>query len=112
MPTAVFQKTFPPRAAEPFSAYGAARKWLLARGYALAAMQGDAPTLVFHGPRVVGKYRTLTEREKALAVGAVEGDFRTGPVTVTLKDAEAIAALEAELAGTVQVVIPSSHPAL
>lgn len=102
----VYQEQFSGRG-DDFSAYGDARHWLILRGYAVAAIEIGEKSLVFHGPRIVGKYSTLSEAQKCQAVGCIKGNFRSGPVFVVLTGADAVAALDAYLQGLVKFFVAS-----
>ena len=82
---AVFTKFF----TEPgtFQALYAAEKWLDENGYSYSYGPGSAmrPTSVLKGDFIIAKWKNLTRKEIAQLDGKIDGKFREGPVTVTLK---------------------------
>lgn len=73
---------------DDFSAYHAAEKWVREQGWSCGSMQRGAPTLIFYGDCDVAKYRNISPDERRSAIGKIEGvdgRFRGGPVTVTVK---------------------------
>ena len=82
-----------------FEAFNAATRFLEARGFSVGSVQAGSPTGVVFGRRLVAKWKNIPLNQHALLHGAIQGDTRNGPVTVTIKPtapADAIAAFLAE----------------
>ena len=73
-----------------FAAVRAAESWLSERGYSWGAMQQGAPSAIYKGRHLIGKWRNLSPGDRANADGQMTGDMRNGPVTITLKDGVAL----------------------
>jgi len=84
----MFQKTF--EAPGTFDAWHAARHWLEERGYSCSHTSAMHPVAVLKGDWQIAKWKNLTRKEIAALDGKVDGNFRDGPVTVTLKVAPAV----------------------
>ena len=100
---AAFTKTF----TEPgtFQALYAAEKWLDENGYSYGPGSAMHPTPVLKGDFMIAKWKNLTRKEIAQLDGKIDGNFREGPVTVTLKaEPQAMPLSSTSLA-------PSSRPA-
>ncbi|MDY7565825.1 hypothetical protein QN400_10690 [Pseudomonas sp. RTC3] len=79
----MFRKTF--EAPGTFDAWKAARKWLEENGYSCSDTSAMHPVAVLKGDWLIAKWKNLTKKEIAQLDGMVDGNFRDGPVTVTLK---------------------------
>lgn len=69
---------------ETFSAYNKAEQWCRDNGYSVAPMCCPLPTGLVKGDVYIAKYRNLTARERRELHGTITGNFREGPVVVTL----------------------------
>jgi len=101
---AAFTKTF----TEPgtFQALYAAQKWLDENGYSYGPGSAMHPMPVLKGDFIIAKWKNLTRKEIVQLDGKIDGSFREGPVTVTLKaEPQAIPLSSTSLA-------PSSRPAI
>ncbi|HEX8595365.1 MAG TPA: hypothetical protein VF682_19150 [Pseudomonas sp.] len=80
---AAFTKTF----TEPgtFQALYAAQRWLDENGYSYGPGSAMHPVPVLKGDFIIAKWKNLTRKEIAQLDGKIDGNFREGPVTVTLK---------------------------
>jgi len=78
-----FTKTF----SEPgtFKALCAAENWLTENGYSYGPGSAMDPVPVLKGDFIIAKWKNLTEKEVAQLDGKIDGNYRSGPVTVTLK---------------------------
>ncbi|WP_426113486.1 hypothetical protein [Pseudomonas sp. DSP3-2-2] len=78
----MFTKTF----TEPgtFQALYAAQKWLDENGYSYGPGSAMHPVPVLKGDFIIAKWKNLTRKEIAQLDGKIDGNFREGPVTVTL----------------------------
>lgn len=65
-----------------FCAFDAAVGWLESLGYSVGRMQRGAPCGIMFGDFDIAKWRNLSALERAELDGAVEGNFRDGPVYV------------------------------
>ena len=83
-----FTKTF----SEPgmFKALDAAEKWLTENGYSYGPGSAMDPVPVLQGDFITAKWKNLTIKEVAQLDGKIVGNYREGPVTVTLKAAPEI----------------------
>lgn len=71
----------------PFQAWYACQNWLSEHGYSYGATSCRAPGVgVLKGDYCIAKMHNLTKAEVQQLDGIVTGDFRNGPVTLTLKD--------------------------
>lgn len=69
----------------PFESWYACQRWLTERGYSFGSTCVMSPVGVLKGDYTIAKWRNLTPKERAELDGSVSGDFRNGPVTLTLK---------------------------
>ena len=70
-----------------FEALHAAEEWCREHGISVGQSSADGPTgLLFGDYSWIAKWRNLTHKERDELHGTMSGDFREGPVTVTLKD--------------------------
>ncbi len=89
-----------------FQAMYAAEAWCRKNGISVGQSSATGPSgLLFGKFDWIAKWRNLTLKERAELHGTMSGDFRQGPVVITLKD-EAIqvhrAGLDAECSTPVQ----------
>lgn len=68
-----------------FKALYAAEKWLTENGYSYGPGSAMHPVPVLKGDFIIAKWKNLTHKEIAQLDGKITGDFRDGPVRVTLK---------------------------
>ena len=80
-----FQKVFDQQGT--FEALHAAQCWLRENGYSFGATCACCPVGVLKGDYLIAKWRNLTRQERAELDGTLSGDFREGPLTLTLKSA-------------------------
>lgn len=80
-----FEKVFDQKGT--FEALHAAQRWLRERGYSYGSTCACYPVGVLHGDYLIAKWRNLTRQERAELDGALDGDFREGPLTLRLKRA-------------------------
>ena len=78
-----FEKVFDQKGT--FEALHAAQRWLRERGYSYGSTCACCPVGVLHGDYLIAKWRNLTRQERAELDGALDGDFREGPLTLRLK---------------------------
>ena len=65
----------------------AAEAWCRENGISVGQSSADGPSgLLFGDYDWIAKWRNLTAQERADLHGTMDGDFREGPVIVTLKD--------------------------
>jgi hypothetical protein len=65
----------------------AAEAWCQANGISVGQSSADGPSgLLFGDYDWIAKWRNLTPQERANLHGTMDGEFREGPVIVTLKD--------------------------
>ena len=70
-----------------FKAMYAAEAWCRENGISFGQSCGDGPTgLLFGKFDWIAKWRNLTKKERSDLHGTMSGDFREGPVLITLKD--------------------------
>ncbi len=71
-----------------FEALYAAEAWCKEHGLSYGQSCATGPTgLLFGKYDWIAKWRNLTQQERNELHGTMSGDFREGPVTITLKDA-------------------------
>ncbi|SFI35921.1 hypothetical protein [Albimonas pacifica] len=70
-----------------FAAYDQARDALRAAGFSIGHTQKGAPTGLLSGDVDIRKWRNLSAADRAALHGTIAGDFRNGPVRVTLLSA-------------------------
>ena len=68
----------------PFTALNAARRALQRAGFAIGHMQSGEPIGLLHGGFAIQKWRNLSPAHRAQLHGTLEGDFRHGPVRLSL----------------------------
>ncbi|MFJ3481746.1 hypothetical protein ACIPL1_00010 [Pseudomonas sp. NPDC090202] len=83
----MFTKTF--SEAGDFQALFSAQKWLDAHGYSYGSTCRGSPTGILKGEFFIAKWRNLSHQQIEELDGQMSGDNRNGPVTVTLKHAQA-----------------------
>ena len=76
---------FVTRRQELLTAFDNLRKWLDENGYSYGAGSVMHPVPVLKGDFIIAKWKNLTRKEIAQLDGKIDGNFREGPVTVTLK---------------------------
>jgi len=65
----------------------AAEAWCRENGISVGQSSADGPSgLLFGEYDWIAKWRNMTPKEQADLHGTMDGDFREGPVIVTLKD--------------------------
>lgn len=65
----------------------AAEAWCREQGISVGQSSADGPSgLLFGDYDWIAKWRNLTKQERADLHGTMDGDFREGPVIITLKD--------------------------
>jgi len=70
-----------------FQAMYAAKAWCSANGISVGQSCATGPSgLLFGNFDWIAKWRNLTPKERADLHGTMSGDFREGPVVITLKD--------------------------
>lgn len=72
-----------------FEALDKARLWLKENGYSYGPLQADAPTGILFGSFEISKWRGMSKSEVAELDGTMNAPgrtYRTGPVTVVIKD--------------------------
>lgn len=70
-----------------FEAWEKCQQWLTVRGYSFGITCAMSPVGVLKGDYCIAKWRNLTPKERSALDGSVSGDFRNGPLTLTLKHA-------------------------
>ena len=70
-----------------FAAYDQARGALRAAGFSIGHTQKGKPTGLLSGDVDIQKWRNLSASDRAALHGTITGDFRNGPVRVTLLSA-------------------------
>lgn len=84
MPTKSFQNI---TQSADFDAYHRAVKFLTDRGFSVGPMQANSPTGVMFGQWDVSKWRNLSKvQQQACDAVITAGNFRHGPVTVTMRE--------------------------
>ena len=78
-----FQKCF--QRAGDFESWYECQRWLKERGYSVGSTCFGSPVGVLRGDYIIAKWRNLNEKERAELDGTVTGDFRNGPLTLSLK---------------------------
>lgn len=68
-----------------FSAYHEAEKWCKKRGISYGFMCGPQPIGLKYGDHVIFKWRNLDKGDIAGLDGQMTGNFRYGPVTISIK---------------------------
>lgn len=68
-----------------FMAYYAAHRWCDDNGYSYAPMCHPEPTAIMKGDWIIAKWRNLTAKERRESHGYITGNFREGPVKITIK---------------------------
>lgn len=73
---------------EEFKGFYAAEKAARCAGFTTGSMERDRPIAVFGADieHYTPKWRHLTQEDKKLLSGIIEGDKRNGPVTLTIFD--------------------------
>jgi len=84
MPVVVYSHVFTGMSA--FEASRAAEAWCAGRGISVGAMQGRAPRGLLVGDFDIQKWRNLSRKQIDALHGQMTGDFRNGPVRVSLFD--------------------------
>lgn len=70
---------------ETFEAYHAAEYFLVEQGYSIGSMCAPMPTAAFKvRNHLIAKWKNLSPKERRTVDAKIEGDFRNGPVTVTI----------------------------
>lgn len=69
-----------------FKALWAAEVWCKENGISYGSSCVACPTGLMRGDYVIAKWRNLSKSEQATLDGTMSGDFRNGPVTITLRD--------------------------
>lgn len=65
----------------------AAEAWCREHGISVGQSSADGPSgLLFGDYEWIAKWRNLTRQERNDLHGTMDGDFREGPVVITLKD--------------------------
>lgn len=85
-PATVFTRTFEGKPGQPFSAINEAQGFLASRGFSFGPGCADTNKvgILFGRGHIIGKWRNLTPLERTQCHGAMEGERRTGPVTVRI----------------------------
>jgi hypothetical protein len=78
-----------------FAAVRRAEAWCEERGISVGRMDRYDVRGLLLGNFDIAKWHNLSERERQACHGRMTGDMRNGPVTVTLTDPGAIAAVQA-----------------
>ena len=86
----MFRKVFDQQG--DFAALHAAEKWLADNGYSYSPTCAMHPVAILKGDYQIAKWRNLTPKEIKALDGDMNGDFRTGPLVVHLKQAPALEA--------------------
>ena len=69
-----------------FQAIYAAEKYCNENGISYGSMCSPYPIGLIYGEVVIAKWRNLTKKERDLVDGTITGDFRNGPLTLTIRD--------------------------
>jgi len=69
-----------------WNAFYAAKDFLEAQGFSVGRMQGPDPIGLLFGSFDVQKWRNLSVAQRAALHGTIEGNKRTGPVTVRIRN--------------------------
>lgn len=75
-----------------FTALHMATNWCVDSGYSVGSLQADAPTGILRGDVVIPKWRHMTHAERNDLDGTMNAPgrtYRTGPVFVRIKKANA-----------------------
>lgn len=67
-----------------FEAYHEAIKWAYDNGYSYGSMCAPQPTALFKGDCNIAKWKNLSKQERASVDGTITGDYREGPVYITI----------------------------
>lgn len=70
---------------EDFEACSKATNWCLEQGISVGSMQGNSPRGLMYGEIYIAKWRNLSQGDIANMDGTMTGDFRSGPITVDIK---------------------------
>ena len=70
-----------------FMAYRSAEAWAKEHGYSSGSMCSPEPTALFKGDHYVAKWRNLNKKERESVDGVITGEYRNGPVKITLYEA-------------------------
>lgn len=73
---------------EDFAALRRAEAWCRERGISYGSSCANSPTGLLWGDYTIAKWKNLTGRERRMLHGKMTGDFRKGPVTVTIAERE------------------------
>lgn len=65
-------------------AHRKAAAWCEENGYSVGEMCGPQPIGIMRGEWQIAKWRNLTKREQDQLDGTITGNFRDGPVKVTI----------------------------
>lgn len=85
LPQGVFSKTFEGRPGLDFSALNDALDYLTARGFCVGpGCAASRKAAIMFGNWKIAKWRNLTPLEQARSHGVLEGERRTGPVTLRI----------------------------
>jgi hypothetical protein len=82
-------------AAGDFEALGMAQAYLAARDFSFGPQQVGAPIGVMHNADPIAKWRNLSAEEQNDLHGIITGDFRRGPVTISIRRDAPSAVIEA-----------------
>jgi len=73
------------KSSETFGASRLAEKWCDDQGISYGSSQADGPQGLLFGDYQIAKWRNLTAKERKQLHGMMDGDGRTGPITVYIK---------------------------
>jgi hypothetical protein len=71
---------------QAFSAISEAEKWCKENGYSVGTMCAEYPMGIKKGNYHIEKWRNLSSEDIDKLDGHISGEFRSGDVTITLKD--------------------------
>lgn len=70
-----------------FGAYNAAVAHAKELGFSAGSMSSPFPTALMRGDVLIANWKNLTKTERAAVHGTIDGDFRDGPVKLTIFNA-------------------------
>ena len=67
-----------------FMAYRSAEYWAKENGYSYGSMCHPQPTALYKGDFSVAKWKNLSTKDISQVDGVITGEYRNGPVKITL----------------------------